>query len=59
MIGFMLQPKRKATMKPLPKKKNKLPPKNLSDPMKLAHSVVEHVIGEPLTPKRKRKTSRK
>ncbi|CUS34456.1 hypothetical protein COMA2_170015 [Candidatus Nitrospira nitrificans] len=49
----MLQPKRKATMKPVPKEK-KLPSKNPSDPMKLARSVVE-----PLRPKRKRKAAKK
>jgi hypothetical protein len=43
---------------PKPKaKKKKLPAKNPSDPMKLARSVVEAAIGEPLTtsrPKKKR-----
>ena len=43
---------------PKPKAKKKLPSKNPSDPMKLARSVVEHAIGEPLTPKRKRKATK-
>lgn len=41
---------------PMPKpkaKKKKLPAKNPSDPMKLARSVVEAAIGEPLTSKNK------
>ena len=49
--------------KPMPKpkaKKKKLPAKNTSDPIKLARSVVEAAIGEPLTsnPKRTKKKGR-
>jgi hypothetical protein len=33
----------------------KLPGKNPTDPMVLARSVIEAAIGEPLTPKKKRK----
>jgi hypothetical protein len=43
-------------MKPVPKKKKKLPPKNPSNPMKLARSVVEAATGESMSPiKRKKK----
>jgi len=43
---------------PKPKaKKQKLPSKNPSDPMKLARLVVEAAIGEPLAPKKRRKKS--
>jgi hypothetical protein len=40
-------------------KKKKLPAKNPSDPMKLARSVVEAAIGEPLTSKTRKKRARK
>ncbi len=44
---------------PKPKtKKQKLPGKNPSDPILLAHAVFESAIGEPLTPKKKKKKAR-
>ena len=44
--------KRTHNTKPKARLKKKLPPKNPTDPIVLARSVVEAAIGEPLTPKK-------
>lgn len=52
----MLQPKRKATMNPVPKK---LPGKNPATRMKLARAVAGPAMSDPCTPTRKRKATKK